>query len=185
MRSAGTIPKVSRRGLLVGSLGATGALTLAPRFTATTAVAPKSPDPFINVADFGTSGNGTTDDTDALQAAIDTATTGGTVWFPSGTYLITRPLVVSHGRTMLDGNGTLLAGLENAPLLRFLNVSFTGHPTPCSLTDSGNRVSQLIGSLQGNFHMWLYAAERGCRPRIRATGGACHLRPQVSNRRSR
>jgi len=33
--------------------------------------------------------------------------------------------------------------------------------------------------------IWLYAAKRGERPRIRAVGGACHDTPQCNNNRNR
>lgn len=39
----------------------------------------------LAVTQFGATGDGTTDDTDAVQAAIDAAS--GIVWFPAGTYL--------------------------------------------------------------------------------------------------
>ncbi|HEX3786092.1 MAG TPA: glycosyl hydrolase family 28-related protein [Pseudonocardiaceae bacterium] len=44
-----------------------------------------------NVKDYGATGNGSTDDTTAVQNAINAASTagGGTVWFPAGTYMVT------------------------------------------------------------------------------------------------
>lgn len=43
---------------------------------------------FINVRDAGVTGDGTTDDTDAIQAVLDDAGVGGTVWFPEGQYKV-------------------------------------------------------------------------------------------------
>lgn len=40
----------------------------------------------INVKDFGATGNGTTDDTAAIQAAITAAPTGAAIYFPKGSY---------------------------------------------------------------------------------------------------
>jgi hypothetical protein len=55
----------------------------------------------VNVQGFGATGNGTTDDTAAIQAAINSAFVnsatvpqGGVVYFPVGTYMISTPLVV-------------------------------------------------------------------------------------------
>jgi hypothetical protein len=46
---------------------------------------------FVSVKDFGATGDGTTDDTSDIQAAIDavSAAGGGELWFPSGTYIAT------------------------------------------------------------------------------------------------
>ena len=43
--------------------------------------------PVVNVSTFGAKGDGVTDDTSAIQAAIDSMTSGGTLVFGSGTYL--------------------------------------------------------------------------------------------------
>jgi hypothetical protein len=62
-----------------------------------------SHEPVVNVRHptFGATGNGTTDDTAAIQAAIDAAEligpasrTGAVVYFPPGAYLISNPLVL-------------------------------------------------------------------------------------------
>ena len=42
----------------------------------------------VSVMDFGATGNGTTDDTAAIAAAIAAAPSGGTVFYPCGTYLV-------------------------------------------------------------------------------------------------
>lgn len=39
---------------------------------------------YINVMDYGATGDGTTNDTVAVQAALDAATGGGVVYFPPG-----------------------------------------------------------------------------------------------------
>lgn len=51
----------------------------------------------INVLAFGVTGNGTTDDTDSLQAVIDlveAAGLGGTIYVPAGTYRVTSTLTI-------------------------------------------------------------------------------------------
>jgi Cu/Ag efflux protein CusF len=67
---------------------------LIPRTTAKKAVA--QDELMINVKDYGAVGNGTTDDTTAIQNAVNAATAGGTVLFPVGYYKITSAITVTQ-----------------------------------------------------------------------------------------
>jgi len=53
---------------------------------------PGLPDAVFNVLDFGAVGDGTTDDTVAVEAAITEAGVGGTVYFPKGVYIVSQTL---------------------------------------------------------------------------------------------
>jgi hypothetical protein len=59
----------------------------------------------VSVKDFGAVGNGVTDDTAALQLAINrvNAAGGGTIFFPTGTYMIT--MVYAYAGITFEGNG--------------------------------------------------------------------------------
>jgi hypothetical protein len=61
---------------------------------------------FVSVKDFGAHGDGTTDDTNAIQTAIDAlwASGGGVLSFPTGTYLIASPILGKRG-VFLQGAG--------------------------------------------------------------------------------
>lgn len=63
-----------------------------------------------NVKDFGAKGDGTTDDTSAIQSAINTiASTGGGVYFPVGNYLISSTInVTTPGISLFGDNGTAI-----------------------------------------------------------------------------
>ncbi len=90
--------------------------------------------PVLNVKAFGATGDGSTDDSTAIQAAIDaasiTGTTSSTVYFPAGTYLIKTVLSYPAARTELkllgenrdnvtikiDGTGASYSGTSNVIL---------------------------------------------------------------------
>ena len=59
----------------------------------------------VSVTDFGATGDGVTDDTAAIQAAIDT---NQRLYFPAGTYIITSPLVAYHADFIGAGCGSSL-----------------------------------------------------------------------------
>src|SRR5713101_7932262 len=73
---------------------------------------------FINAKDHKAQGDGTTDDTVAIAAAM-TAANGGPVWLPKGTYKITSPLLFS-----LAGSGLWGAGI-GATILQ-IAATFSG-----------------------------------------------------------
>jgi hypothetical protein len=60
----------------------------------------------VSVADFGAVGNGTTDDTAAIQAAVDALTEGGQLFFPPGKYKVSDEIILpSVGALTLQGSG--------------------------------------------------------------------------------
>lgn len=76
----------------------------------------------INVRDYGAVGDGVTDDTAAIQAAVNATPTGTTVYFPAGTYAVSnaitinKPLVVrgsGPGSFVADTGGSYLKQTDN------------------------------------------------------------------------
>ena len=62
----------------------------------------------INVKDFGATGDGITDDTLAIQTAINCLPRGGKLFFPAGTYLTAPICLKSHMVIELTENATIL-----------------------------------------------------------------------------
>jgi len=60
----------------------------------------------INVADYGALGDGTTDASTAINAALNACPEYGTVVFPSGTYIINATITIPKNNITLDGQGS-------------------------------------------------------------------------------
>jgi hypothetical protein len=112
----------TRRNLLTGVVASAGAL-VATRLGAGEAHAQSGPDPWFDVTAFGAKGDGTTDDTASIQAALDAAGSGnypligGVVFMPRGAYMISSRLVVPW-RVSLIGVGrdaTTIKALSSFP----------------------------------------------------------------------
>lgn len=76
-------------------------------------------DLYLSVRDYRTKGDGANDDAPAIQAALDAAEGGATVFVPTGTYLIKQILRIPSGVTlMLDPGATIKRGSNiNAMIL--------------------------------------------------------------------
>jgi len=93
----------------------------------------------INVRDYGATGDGITDDTIAVQAAIDSAPNGGGIVFPRGIYKVSSLKIRSHGVT-LSGDarrGARIARLTGGGSTPLIEISGTGsvdnHIKYCSI----------------------------------------------------
>lgn len=104
-----------------------------------------------DVREFGAVGDGTTDDTAAVERAVRQAS-DGVVEFPRGDYRITRTIEIdlaTHGRRSLDGGGgvgrVIMAGA--GPAFRFTGTH-TGTAGPSSFEPNvwqGQRMPQVDG----------------------------------------
>ena len=99
----------------------------------------------VNVKDYGARGDGVTDDTAAIQsaiAAVQNQTTGGQVFFPSSTYNVSAPLLVTADNVMLLGESwaTRLQAVGSSWVSGSYLVQMV--PAPSGLR-SGVRVSNL------------------------------------------
>jgi hypothetical protein len=113
-----------------------------------------------NVRTHGAVGDGVTDDTAACQAAITAAGAGGTVFFPTGTYLLSATLNALTGQQIIGqgpNNSTLTRTTDYGDTLKFAqawgvaikNLWFT-HSTMYGLTDNAlaNRVTSATAHIR-------------------------------------
>lgn len=84
----------------------------------------------FDVTNYGAKGDGVTDDTAAIQAAIAAAVAGGIVYLPIGVYRITAPLVLQVPDTSVVGAGRDCTTIKmDAPSLPNFNTSFDSGAT--------------------------------------------------------
>jgi hypothetical protein len=81
----------------------------------------------INVADFGAVGDGTTNDTTAIQNAINAANTngGGVVYFEAKDYLISNTLTLYSGISLIGAGSGQYPTLANVSSVNFIALNKT------------------------------------------------------------
>ncbi|OKI96772.1 glycosyl hydrolase family 28-related protein [Kitasatospora sp. CB01950] len=103
---------VRRRALLTGAVASVAGAAVVASASDAAAATTGGPGDWYNVKDYGATGNGTTDDTAAVQSALDAAKpTGGTVYFPAGKYRV-LPTATAPALTV-PGNNIRLVGAGN------------------------------------------------------------------------
>tara|TARA_R100000353_G_scaffold164246_1_gene124945 strand:+ start:125 stop:1606 length:1482 start_codon:yes stop_codon:yes gene_type:complete len=85
----------------------------------------------VSVKDFGAKGDGSTDDAVAIQAAIDSVSSGGIIFFPKGTYIIGTELGIRSNNTLVGAN-------------RYDSVLKTKAGTDITLINDGSGVNSKI-----------------------------------------
>lgn len=101
----------------------------------------------FNVQTYGATGNGSTDDTTDIQAAITAAeVAGGEVFFPAGTYLVSSTLSITTSNVAMRGTPNSIIKAANASNLTNGVIGVTGTGVRFvelrDLTIDGNRANQ-------------------------------------------
>lgn len=98
----------------------------------------------VSVKDFGATGDGSTDDTTAIQAAIN-ASYGSTLYFPAGTYIVSA-LTVSNSLNLVGVGYTFTTlKLKNSANNIPLTISAATNVSMSDLTVDGNKANNASG----------------------------------------
>jgi len=93
----------------------------------------EKPKASVNAADFGAKGNGVTDDSPAIQAAVNAAEShhGGSVFVPAGTYFMDRTILIGdHVELFGAGLSTIFRRGDNpTPVPEYRDCDSTCPPT--------------------------------------------------------
>jgi parallel beta-helix repeat protein len=108
---------------------------------------------YINVKDYGATGNGSADDTAAIQAAINAIpSTGGAVFVPPGTYNINATgLTIIYSNTALIGAGassTLFANVTGSATTNIITVTSLNNVEISSLALNGNKSARTTSGIE-------------------------------------
>ena len=112
----------------------------------------------FNVKDYGAVGDGTTDDTAAIQAAVDASEAdktngGGVVYFPAGTYLISATLTIDEENVQFVGEGRSSIIKAAADLLPMIDV---GASSGAQTANAGNVIHNLAIDLNSTNSVGLH-----------------------------
>lgn len=108
-------------------------------------------DPWIDVRAYGAVGDGVTDDTAALQAAV-TAATGKTLLFPVGTYIHSALLTIPSNITILGYGATIKAANSLSKTVGGMSVTGKTNVQIFGLTYDGNRANRSPSVPVGSAH---------------------------------
>jgi hypothetical protein len=141
----------------------------------------------LDVTSFGARGDGKTDDTVAVQKAIDACKAGDALLFPEGRFLV-RSVVLKPGVHYL-GKEAVIARPDHQPgWTRTFTTSYSSDEDSAlttleGLTFDGNRKNQgpYTKYEQGQSHLVFLAADPAHKGRVRALVKNCHFRECVAD----
>jgi len=116
--------------------------------------------PPINVMNYGATGNGTSDDTAAINSAISALRPGDTLSFPCGTYLTTSQLTINTSNVTVDGGSCAIIRNTASGTIMVIGVSGNSIPnvgpvvalsTTANELDTSFTTVSILGAAPGDY----------------------------------
>lgn len=101
----------------------------------------------VSVKDFGATGDGTTDDLAAIEAAIAAAPANGTLTFPAGTYIVGGQVDIARDNLTITGYGAVLKAKASTSFEYVLFGTAVSNVKVRGLTIDANQSNRTSGQL--------------------------------------
>src|SRR6266478_2013892 len=113
-------------GSLIGTVTVASNATNSPAIIALSGIGAATT--IINVKNYGATGNGSTDDTAAIDNAIGALASGATLLFPCGTYKTASQLTINVSNIIIDGSGCAVIHNFSSGTVTVIGGSGNGNP---------------------------------------------------------
>jgi len=100
----------------------------------------------VNVTSFGATGNGSTNDTAAINSAIAALSSGSTLLFPCGTYLTSAQLTLNLSNVTVDGSSCAIIHNTSSGTVFSIGGSGNGNPNYGSAVALSSTANELATS---------------------------------------
>jgi hypothetical protein len=138
-------------GSLIGTVTMASNTTNSPAIIALSGIGAATT--IINVKNYGATGNGSTNDTAAINNAIAALTSGATLLFPCGTYITTSQLTINTSNVTIDGSGcAVVKNTAGSTANTVIGGSGNGNPNYASavaLSATANELSTSFSTVSG------------------------------------
>lgn len=108
-------------------------------------------EPYVNVRDYGTVGDGVADDGAAVQLAFDAVADGGTVVFPDGTYLVSNSPHIDGTDVTVNFSGHAFLKPTAGIGVRINGIRVTLNAPKVRIEDGAATCGIWVGSASGSF----------------------------------
>lgn len=136
----------------------------------------------FNVRDYGATGDGATDDTTAIAAALTAAASGGAVYLPAGSYVVSVTLTVPDNVTFYGDGPEVTTILVAASFTGSRVINLTGADNVCVRDLHVDHQSEILLYSVDAYNYTLTATTGVTVSNVKTTDGYCGVRVQNADK---